>query len=241
MGGRLRQSPPDRRAQAPVTRARCHAARPKIDLGRAAKQTLLQSFNGIKRRSLDVQEAHLGGLSFKRALRPRSVSSDASSSAGSSESQSQLSDGKEDSDADSDDDCSVASMIDGCWAGPSGRIRRTTSEDPGFVVIEPSGPHTHTAILLHGMYCSPESSDTFVGLPAAIKSLGLLPGIKYVFPHAPRRTISWPTGPEVCACKLISLALPALVPAPVGLRASPFFDHRLGPSKKAGKWAPGRC
>nr|AGZ15437.1 TeCe [Isochrysis galbana] len=196
MGGRLRQSPPDRRAQGPVTRRRFFSAGPHMDVRRSAKQTLLQSFNSMKRRSDGVQRIHMEGLAFKRALRPRRYSSDASRIAASSKSQSSLSDGKEDSETDLDDDCSDASMIDGYLAAPSGRIRRTTSEDPGIVVIEPSGPHTHTAILLHGMYCSPESSDTFVGLPAAVKSLGLLPGIKYVFPHAPRRTISWPTGPE---------------------------------------------
>lgn len=35
----------------------------------------------------------------------------------------------------------------------------------------------------------------FKGLPAYVGFLGAS-GVKFVFPHAPRRTITWPTGPE---------------------------------------------
>ena len=76
------------------------------------------------------------------------------------------------------------------------RPARTTSEDPGEMVIQPSAAHTHTVILLHGMYCTPEESNLYKALPAYLGFLGAGAGIKFVFPRAPRRTITWPGEPE---------------------------------------------
>ena len=74
--------------------------------------------------------------------------------------------------------------------------KRVTSEDPGEIVVSPkSGVHTHTVVLLHGMYCPPGECEMFKGLPSYVGFLGVS-GVKFVFPHAPRRTITWPTGPE---------------------------------------------
>jgi len=81
-----------------------------------------------------------------------------------------------------------------CW-NRVGFGKRVTSEDPGELVVPPSGRHTHTVVLLHGMYCPPDESDLFKALPSYVGFLGV-GGVKFVFPHAPRRTISWPTGPE---------------------------------------------
>ncbi|EOD22805.1 hypothetical protein EMIHUDRAFT_195180 [Emiliania huxleyi CCMP1516] len=58
------------------------------------------------------------------------------------------------------------------------RPRRVSSEDPGALVIEPTGPHTHTVVLLHGMYTAPEDSDTMMELPQSVARVGL-PGCKY--------------------------------------------------------------
>merc|ERR1712185_501613 len=55
--------------------------------------------------------------------------------------------------------------------------------------------HTHTVVLLHGMYCPPDKCSTFTGLPQYLERLGS-DGVKFVYPRAPRRTISWPSGPE---------------------------------------------
>lgn len=76
-----------------------------------------------------------------------------------------------------------------------GENRRLTSEDPGETVFMPTGTHTHTVVLLHGMYCPPDTCPTFAALPEYVERLGM-DGVKFVYPHAPRRTISWPTGPE---------------------------------------------
>ena len=77
----------------------------------------------------------------------------------------------------------------------SGPGKRTTSEDPGEVVVPPRGAHTHTVVLLHGMYSPPGDCDMFKALPAYVNFLGTA-GVKFVFPLAPRRNISWPTGTE---------------------------------------------
>jgi len=68
--------------------------------------------------------------------------------------------------------------------------------------------HTHTVILLHGLY---GSGIEFQALPGLLDSLmrrvhingrddrddeSVWDGIKFIFPTAPVRTISWPTGPE---------------------------------------------
>ena len=68
--------------------------------------------------------------------------------------------------------------------------------------------HTHTVILLHGLY---GSGIEFQALPGLLDSLmrrvhingrddkgdeSVWDGIKFIFPTAPFRTISWPTGPE---------------------------------------------
>jgi len=66
------------------------------------------------------------------------------------------------------------------------------------VIIPPVGPHTHTVILLHGLYCR---ADDFEKIPAHMKALfgEDLPeasGIKYILPNAPVRTITWGQLPE---------------------------------------------
>lgn len=82
----------------------------------------------------------------------------------------------------------------------SGKRRKervaATCEDS--VVIEPTSRHTHTVILLHGLYCR---GDDFQTLPEKMIELfgpdfEPMKGIKYIFPNAPIRTISWPDGPE---------------------------------------------
>ena len=75
------------------------------------------------------------------------------------------------------------------------RVKRVTSEDPGEFVMQPLGEHTHTVILLHSMYCPPDACEMLQKLPSYLSRLGHS-NIKFVFPYAPRRTISWPTGPE---------------------------------------------
>ncbi|KAL1524791.1 hypothetical protein AB1Y20_019672 [Prymnesium parvum] len=75
------------------------------------------------------------------------------------------------------------------------RPTRVTAEDPGELVILPTEAHTHTVILLHGMYCAPEDNALYNALPAYLGFLGVR-SIKFVFPRAPRRTVTWPTGPE---------------------------------------------
>lgn len=51
--------------------------------------------------------------------------------------------------------------------------KRVTSEDPGELVVPPrSALHTHTVVLLHGMYCPPEECEMFKGLPAYVGFLG---------------------------------------------------------------------
>merc|ERR1719453_3051082 len=66
------------------------------------------------------------------------------------------------------------------------------------VVIEPKGgEHTHTVILLHSMY---NQGSDFADVPNCLELLGARPedagGIKYIFPNAPKRAISWPAGTE---------------------------------------------
>jgi len=75
------------------------------------------------------------------------------------------------------------------------RTIRMTAEDPGEWVIEPEDEHTHTVIMLHGMYCHPEECALYNALPSYLAYLGVR-SIKFVYPRAPLRTISWPTGPE---------------------------------------------
>jgi phospholipase/carboxylesterase len=74
--------------------------------------------------------------------------------------------------------------------------KRVTAEDPGEMVILPTGTHTHTVVLLHGMYCAPDKLDTFVNLPSYVDGTLGSTGVKFVYPRAPRRTISWPSGKE---------------------------------------------
>eukprot|EP00928_Gymnodinium_smaydae_P011503 TRINITY_DN14236_c0_g1_i2.p1 TRINITY_DN14236_c0_g1~~TRINITY_DN14236_c0_g1_i2.p1 ORF type:complete len:293 (-),score=38.33 TRINITY_DN14236_c0_g1_i2:318-1196(-) len=70
-------------------------------------------------------------------------------------------------------------------------------EEEEDLIIEPTGKHTHTVILLHGLYC--RGSD-FEQVPSLLVQLfgerAETSGIKYIFPNAPIRTISWPDGPE---------------------------------------------
>jgi len=69
------------------------------------------------------------------------------------------------------------------------------------LVVPPSGPHTHTVILLHGCYCQGED---FSDVPELLLELcgdvhggdGMLSGIKFIFPNAPLRTLHWPQGTE---------------------------------------------
>eukprot|EP00966_Prymnesium_polylepis_P021318 490217-Prymnesium_polylepis.1 len=64
------------------------------------------------------------------------------------------------------------------------------------VEIAPNGAHTHTVILLHGMY---DEGNAFEQLPDLVRELvgnAANAGIKYIFPTAPLRTVHWPTGVE---------------------------------------------
>ena len=62
------------------------------------------------------------------------------------------------------------------------------------LIIEPTAEHTHSVILLHGMYCT---GDMFEQMPRIMSELGGQPsGIRWIFPNAPSRTISWPSGSE---------------------------------------------
>ena len=70
-----------------------------------------------------------------------------------------------------------------------------TAEDPGSVVVPAPGVHTHTVVLLHPMYMAPEHAALCQDLPSFVRALGL-PCVKFVFPTAPRRSISWPQGRE---------------------------------------------
>ena len=72
---------------------------------------------------------------------------------------------------------------------------RAALEGRDCTVFLPTGTHTHTVVLLHGMYCPPSKCPSFIDLPEYVERLGM-DGVKFVYPHAPRRTISWPTGPE---------------------------------------------
>mmetsp|Transcript_65445 Transcript_65445/g.108793 ORF Transcript_65445/g.108793 Transcript_65445/m.108793 type:complete len:411 (-) Transcript_65445:197-1429(-) len=87
------------------------------------------------------------------------------------------------------------SMAPMSWWHRVGFGKRATAEDPGELIVPPVGRHTHTVVLLHGMYSPPEECEMFKSLPAYVAYLGAS-GVKFVFPHAPRRTITWPTGPE---------------------------------------------
>jgi predicted esterase len=62
------------------------------------------------------------------------------------------------------------------------------------IIIEPTARHTHSVIMLHGMYCE---GSMFESLPSIMAELGgRSAGTRYIFPSAPLRTISWPTGSE---------------------------------------------
>ena len=77
----------------------------------------------------------------------------------------------------------------------AGFTKRVTAEDPGSVVVPAPGVHTHTVVLLHPMYMAPEHAALCQDLPSFVRALGL-PCVKFVFPTAPRRSISWPQGRE---------------------------------------------
>ena len=77
----------------------------------------------------------------------------------------------------------------------AGFTKRVTAEDPGSVVVPAPGVHTHTVVLLHPMYIAPEHAALCQDLPSFVRALGL-PCVKFVFPTAPRRSISWPQGRE---------------------------------------------
>jgi predicted esterase len=65
---------------------------------------------------------------------------------------------------------------------------------PEALVIEPTGEHTHSVILLHGMYYH---GDMFEQMPRILSRLGgSAANTRWVFPCAPIRTISWPQGAE---------------------------------------------
>jgi predicted esterase len=68
----------------------------------------------------------------------------------------------------------------------------STLEPP--VVVEPSGEHTHSVIMLHGMYCE---ADEWESLPSIFAQLGgEVSGVRWIFPNAPKRTVTWPHGKE---------------------------------------------
>jgi len=65
-----------------------------------------------------------------------------------------------------------------------------SSVDEPVVVRAATGTHTHTVILLHGMYCR---SDDWDGVAPAFEELGIDgSGVKYVLPESPTMTINWP-------------------------------------------------
>merc|ERR1711924_81127 len=82
--------------------------------------------------------------------------------------------------------------------GRHGKDCVATSGGSPDLIIVPNGTHTHTVILLHGLYYDGES---FAPLPQKLQELfgetcAGAKGIKYIFPNAPLRTISWPDGEE---------------------------------------------
>jgi len=185
-----RRSPPvpSRWTRADGAQPILRSSRP-FELRPAERRGLLRLLPGTKRRAEALNGALSAGL-HKRELRPRKVlSAQLGAAAAAAARQSPPPDDGYASQSEGDSAC-------GCGdPSRSMRPRRVSSEDPGALVIEPTGPHTHTVVLLHGMYTAPEDSDTMMELPQSVTRVGL-PGCKYVFPRAPRRTISWPTGPE---------------------------------------------
>jgi len=66
----------------------------------------------------------------------------------------------------------------------------------GGVEIPPSGPHTHTVILLHGCYCNGADFAMLPQLMAELAGRDAAAGVKFIFPSAPLRTLHWPEGTE---------------------------------------------
>lgn len=61
--------------------------------------------------------------------------------------------------------------------------------------VPPKGQHTHTVIILHGLYC--RASD-FDELPGTLRRLGVQDhGVKYIFPNSPLIELCWEEGPEL--------------------------------------------
>jgi len=199
-----RRSPPvpSRWTRADGAQPILRSSRP-FELRPAERRGLLRLLPGTKRRAEALNGALSAGL-HKRELRPRKVlSAQLGAAAAAAARQSPPPDDGYASQSEGDGAC-------GCGdPSRSMRPRRVSSEDPGALVIEPTGPHTHTVVLLHGMYTAPEDSDTMMELPQSVARVGL-PGCKYVFPRAPRRTISWPTGPEASGPRPTPRAAPAL-------------------------------
>ena len=62
------------------------------------------------------------------------------------------------------------------------------------LIVEPTAEHTHSVIMLHGMY---NTGDMFRWLPQILAALGGRPEVvRFIFPCAPVRTIDWPAGRE---------------------------------------------
>jgi predicted esterase len=75
--------------------------------------------------------------------------------------------------------------------GEGSEVKIPASEEAGELVVQPSGLHTHTVILLHSMYCNAEMYARLYRRFGHVAT-----GFKFVFPRAPKRQIVMPHGAE---------------------------------------------
>ena len=80
------------------------------------------------------------------------------------------------------------------FAGPVDRLLSQPANLRPPLFVEPTAAHTHTVLLLHGMYCE---GDMFADVPEILDKIGgTAAGTRFIFPNAPLRTIDWPEGTE---------------------------------------------
>lgn len=81
-------------------------------------------------------------------------------------------------------------LTSGLWAAARRLRGRAEERLLPPLIIEATERHTHSVILLHGMYCTGEMFKT---VPQIMSELGGQPGnIRWIFPNAPKRKITWP-------------------------------------------------
>lgn len=79
-------------------------------------------------------------------------------------------------------------------ASPPSVCNSSSHLPPLQQVIEPSGAHEFSVVMLHGMYYT---GEMFAQLPALLDEYGgRASSTRFIFPQAPSRSISWPSGSE---------------------------------------------